>query len=85
MSLHMNKIERIFKMYKNIINDYIMETIYNCEHWKKEFREAAFRKLRGENSEFIERIINKISPCNIQTIQETTRDIIKQHKIDSKK
>ena len=30
-----------------------METIYNCEHWKKEFREAAFRKLRGENSEFI--------------------------------
>lgn len=58
---------------------------YTCEDWKKEFRNAAVKKLSGENSEFIERIIKKMSPCSLEVIQTTTQDLIKNHKIETQK
>ena len=62
-----------------------MNNSYTCEQWKKEFKNAAYKKLSGENSEFIQRIINKVSPCSIEIIQQTTNDIIKNHKIETQK
>tara|TARA_E500000178_G_C16897213_1_gene696355 strand:+ start:627 stop:812 length:186 start_codon:yes stop_codon:yes gene_type:complete len=54
---------------------------YTCEDWKKEFRNAAIKKLSGENSEIIERIIKKMSPCSLEVIQTTTQDVISKHKM----
>ena len=52
---------------------------YSCDDWKKEFQKAASLKLRGHNSDHIEKILYKMSPCNDDVVQETLLHSIHLH------
>lgn len=50
---------------------------YTCEKWKDEFMKASKMKLGGVKSDFAEKIIYKLSPCNDDVILQTLHKAIK--------
>ena len=57
----------------------------SCETWKKEFTNAAKRKLSGERSDDIEIVINKATPCDVVTAVEYIKEIVRSYNSEKKK
>ena len=56
----------------------ILET-YTCDQWKTDFMKASEIKLSGVKSEFAEKIIYKLSPCNDDIVQKTLHTAIETY------
>jgi|TARA_B100001287_G_scaffold276853_2_gene290116 AAA+ superfamily predicted ATPase len=54
--------------------------IYTCDQWKKDFMKASKIKLSGVKSDYAEKIIFRVSPCNEEVIQNTLLSAIEKYK-----